>query len=69
MAACHCCHHLLRVILIFLTTHRVELTVNLPKFEPFTRDHHASWVIESRDASPTANDNEVSLPCEYLYQF
>ena len=41
---------------------RVELTVNLPKLEPFTRDHHASWVIDSRNTTPELDD--PSLPCK-----
>ncbi|CAI8040748.1 hypothetical protein GBAR_LOCUS22658, partial [Geodia barretti] len=41
---------------------RVELTVNLPKLEPFTRDHHASWVIDSRDSSPTLDNDITTFP-------
>ena len=49
-------------IIILFYAHRVELTVNLPKLEPFTRDHHASWVMDSRENSPT--EEKASLPCE-----
>jgi hypothetical protein len=41
---------------------RVELTVNLPKLEPFTRDHHASWVFDSGENSPTPELQDTSLP-------
>ncbi|CAI7994577.1 hypothetical protein GBAR_LOCUS1504, partial [Geodia barretti] len=44
-----------------VSDHRVELTVNPPKLEPFTRDHHASWVIDSGNSSPTL-DNDITLP-------
>ena len=38
---------------------RVELTVNLPKLEPFTRDHHASWVMDSRENTPVLDSEEI----------
>ena len=40
----------------------MELTVNLPKLEPFTRDHHASWVFDSGENSPTPELQDTSLP-------
>ena len=41
------------------TLPRVELTVNLPKLEPFRRDHHASWVVESQDTTPTMDTEDI----------
>ena len=34
--------------------------------EPFTRDHHASWVIDSRNDSPSLELDSTLLPCETL---